>query len=407
MARIRKGGGIHLEKVKNIFYKPVDGDNLYLSTMVFYILVSFLRNTTFDSYIGSRPFNISSYLVTLVLIFKIFVLDDSLLRQKIASFLIIILAIVSWRNSDSNLILVMMSFILAARKVSFRKILQCYFETVLIVLVFVIFFSIIGIIKDLVFVVPGRATRYSLGIIYPTDLAAHILYLLLVHEYLNFKKIDWRYYVAYFIVAFLTKAITDARLSVLCMIFSIFVLFIARRATKEQHRSLRMLLSTFWMYIPISAFIAFTSTYFFDKNNHIFFKFDRVLSGRLGYGHLAMGLYPVTWLGQKIVEHGLGGSSGMNIFINHNNGYFFIDSSYIRLILMYGLLTTFVVLIIMTLVSIKGVVYHRYELTAILLVVTFSCLVEQHMLELSFNPFLLAFLANIEEQSKGVNNYET
>lgn len=367
--------------------------------MVFYIFVLFLRNTTFDPYIGSRPFNISSYLVTLLLVFKIFILDDSLFRQKIISFLILTLAVISWRNSNSNLILVMMSFILAARGVSFREILKYYFRTTIIILSFVILFALVGIIKDLVFVVSGRATRYSLGIIYPTDLAAHILYLLIVHEYLNFEYITWKSYIMYFAIAVITKLVTDARLSVFCMLLSIPILLLAQCSSKKNHKFSkisRTLLSTFWMYIPILAFIAFTSTYFFDKDNHIYFQFDRILSGRLGYGHLAMGLYPITWFGQKIVEHGLGGNTGMAIFNNHNSGYFFIDSSYIRLILMYGLVTTFVILAIMILVSVKGINKHKYELTAVFLIVTLSCLVEQHLLELSFNPFLLALLANIE-----------
>ncbi|MCC4399302.1 polymerase [Limosilactobacillus reuteri] len=390
-----------LLRIKKIFNVPINRENLYLSTMVFYIFVLFLRNTTFDPYIGSRPFNIASYLVILILVFKIFVLDDSSIKQKIVSFFILTLAAISWRNSNSNLIIVMMSFILAADKVNFRKIVKFYFGTAIIILSFVIFFSLIGVIKDLVFVVPGRATRYSLGIIYPTDLAAHILYLLLAHEYLNFRKINWKYYIGYFIVAIITKLITDARLSVLCMILSIAVLIIAKLA--ERYKIFQKFISTFWMYIPIATFIAFVSAYFFDKDNHLFFTVDRMLSGRLGYGHLAMELYPVTWFGQRIVEHGLGGNSGMKIFNNHNNGYFFIDSSYIRLILMYGLAITIVVIIMMTLVSIKGLSRHQYELTAIILVITFSCLVEQHLLEVSFNPFLLALLANIKSSEV---NYE-
>lgn len=377
---------------------------LYLFSMIFYIFVLFLRNTTFNPFIGSRPFNISSYLVTLLLGFKIFFLDVASKKEKFVAFIILLLAVISWRNSNSNLIIVMVSFILAAKGISFRKIIICYFRTTLIILGFVIFFSLIGVIRDLVFVVAGRAVRYSLGIIYPTDLAAHVLYLVLAHEYLYFKKLNYKYYLSYLLIAIITKIVTDARLSVICMVVSIPVILIARFAEKGNHRRLSVLITTYWIYIPILAFSAVTATYFFDRENHIFFKIDRMLSGRLGYGHLAMGLYPITWFGQKIIEHGLGGGSGLAIFRNHNNGYFFIDSSYIRLVMIYGLVITFIVIGIMVIISIRGIRQYDFALTAVLLVVTLSCLVEQHLLELSFNPFLLALLADLGKKSEVLKN---
>lgn len=372
--------------------------------MIFYIFVLFLRNTTFDPFIGSRPFNVSSYLVTFLLVIKIFFLDDTSKENKFISFIILGLATISWWNSNSNLIVVMMSFILAAKGISFRKIINYYFQTTLIILGFVIFFSLIGIIKDLIFVVDGRATRYSLGVIYPTDLAAHVLYLLLAHEYLCFKKLNYKYYLSYLIIAVITKVVTDARLSVICMIISIPVVLVAKLAEKGKYRKLKILVITYWIYIPILAFSAFVATFFFDRENHIYFKIDRMLSGRLGYGHLAMVLYPVTWFGQEIVEHGLGGGSGLAIFHNNNNGYFFIDSSYIRLVLIYGLVITFVLIGIMIIISIRGIRQHDFALTALLLVVTLSCLVEQHLLELSFNPFLLALLADLGKNPEVVKN---
>lgn len=383
----------------------LNGQLMYLGTLSFYLFFSFLRNTTFDPYLGSRVFNVASYITVLLLITKFCFFDLRKISKLNLTFTLVLFLIVLivWRKSNSNLILVETTFILSARNVSFNEIVKRYFYVVLVLLILVILFSLLGVIKNLIFVVHGRAVRYSLGIIYPTDLAAHILYLLLAHAYLNFSKLNWRYYCGYLVIAYLVKMVTDARLSVVCIVIMIPILITAKLAQKNKDSLSYHLLITYWMYIPLLGFTIFAGTYFFDAQNKIYFKIDRLLSGRLGYGHLAMDLYPVTLWGQKIVEHGLGGSSGLQIFHRNNAGYFFIDSSYLRLIMIYGIVTALIYILIMAFVSIKGVKLQVYQLTAAMLVVTLSCLVEQHLLELSFNPFLLALLANVLRK-KGKEN---
>ena len=71
--------------------------------------------------------------------------------------------------------------------------------------------------------------------------------------------------------------------------------------------------------------------------------------------------------------------------------------------MIYGIVATLIYVLIMVAVSIKGVKLQVYQLTTVMLVVTLSCLVEQHLLELSFNPFLLALLARISYE-KGKEN---
>lgn len=388
---------VKFTQMKKALTVPLNGQQIYLATLSFYLFFSFLRNTTFDPYLGSRVFNVASYITVLLLITKILLFDVRKFSRTsaVVTFILFLVATVVWRKTNSNLILVETAFILAARDVSFNEIIKRYFYVILILLISVIIFSLLGVIKDLVFVVHGRAVRYSLGIIYPTDLAAHVLYLLLAHAYLNFDRLNWQYYCGYLVVAYLVKIITDARLSVICIVLTIPILITAKLAQKSKKSFSYHLLVTYWMYIPLLAFIIFVGTYFFDVENRIYFKIDRLLSGRLGYGHLAMGLYPITMWGQKIIEHGLGGNSGLRIFHSNNAGYFFIDSSYMRLIMIYGIVSTLIYILIMVLVSIKGVKQQVYQLAAIMLVVTLSCLVEQHLLELSFNPFLLALFANI------------
>ena len=397
------------EKFQKIWITKITGQQVYIFSLVLYLFFAFLQNSTFHAYLGSRPFNLVSYLVVGLLILKIIFLDDYSSIQRGIIFLILILAMISWLKSKSNLIIVMMVFILSGQGVSFREVVKYYYNVTLIIFAVVVTSSLLGVIKNLIFVVKGRAIRYSLGIVYPTDLAARVLYLLLAHAFLNFERLNWKYYFSYFLIDVVLMKITNARLSVLCILIMIGVLIIAKRASNHPDGISRLFVSMYWMAAPILSFLAIIATYFYDGENHIYTKINHLLSGRLSYGSLAFYNYKIPLLGQKVIEHGLGGNSGLRIFHHSNQGYFFIDSSYMRLLMIYGLLMLLIVIGIIMTISIKAILNKNFVLPTVMLIVVISCMVEQHLLELSYNPFLLALLTSckpINHRVKGKFNNE-
>ena len=66
-----------------------------------------------------------------------------------------------------------------------------------------------------------------------------------------------------------------------------------------------------------------------------------------------------------------------------------------RLIMIYGLVIAVVMVGIFMTISIRETAVRKYALPAILFIVSISCMVEQHLLELTYNPFLLALLAEV------------
>lgn len=55
---------------------------------------------------------------------------------------------------------------------------------------------------------------------------------------------------------------------------------------------------------------------------------------------------------------------------------------------------TLIVVLVMTIISWRSIQTSSYALASVLVLVTLSAVVEQHLLELSYNPFLIALLAN-------------
>lgn len=397
------------QKTKQIFNYQISGSQIYLATLAVYLVFAFLQNTTFEDYIGGHFYNIISYLAFGVLILKIVFYDH---YHLIANLFIIsgfLFSIVVWRNSGANLILVMIAFILAAKNVSFDDIIKTYFNVNFWLLVIVIACSLLGVINNLSFIAQGRGTRYALGVIYPTDFAARILYLMLADAYLNFRNLNTTRYLVYVLIALACKQVTDARLNFYCMLLLIIVSAIAQVAEQnyqlQQHDWTNSIVYTYWTFTPILSAIAIFGTYFYNPTNNIYSKIDGMLSGRLTFGSMALQRYSVNLFGTKIKEHGYG--NNMKLFHQGINSYFFIDSSYMRLLMIFGLIALVVFIGISMFISIKNTLYGYYALPAILLIVAFSSVVEQHFMELTYNPFLLAFIStillnreNIREEAK-------
>lgn len=386
-----------IQKIKQAYKQPINGSQIYLTILAVYFVFSFLQNTTFENYIGSRPFNIVSYLTFAILIFKIYFFDHYNWMQNIGIGILLLLSVIVWRKTGANIIMVMTAFILAAQNVNFESIIKIYFNINLWLLLAVIACSLLGIINNLSFVVQGRGTRYALGIIYPTDFAARVLYLMLADAYLHFKKLTYTRYFIYLLIAIICKQITDARLNFYCMLLLIVALMIASYAQGKYNESRldwsNHVVSTFWAFTPILATTTIFGTYLYNPANQLYLNFDHLLSGRLTFGNMAFQKYQISLLGNKIKEHGYG--NNMKLFKNGIYNYFFIDSSFIRLIIIFGILATIIFAGLTMYISIKNLHYGYYALPTILLIVTISAVVEQHFLELTYNPFLLSLMATI------------
>ena len=92
-----------------------------------------------------------------------------------------------------------------------------------------------GIIPNLIYrreQVTGTI-RQSFGIVYPTDFAAHVLYLVLAYCYLFFKRITIKSYLFFCLLAYLLIYFCDARLSALSLVILIPIIIIGKAAQNE------------------------------------------------------------------------------------------------------------------------------------------------------------------------------
>lgn len=385
----------YLRKVKQINQIQLSGENIYLFALTVTLVVSFLANTTFVQYIAVKNFNRINYLILGILVLKIFILDNYRWYELAGIFFVLAIGVYSWRVTNNNVLMIMLTFIFAAKRVHFDKIIHQYFKVNLTLILLVSVYALLGIIRNLSYVrTDSKIMRYALGVLYPTDYAAYVFYLILAYAFINYKRIGKRQYLLFTVIAVALYAVTNARLDTILILLIIPILLVAKRAGNSTHRISRILAANYWSLTPILPYAFGLMTVYFNPANSIFWHLNDLLSGRLLYGNIAFQQHPVKLLSQKVVEHGWGGIQGLKMFKDNQARYFFIDSSFIRLLVVYGVVLSIIVIGIMVIISVRAELRQSYLLPAIILLITLSSLIDQHLLEISFNPFLLAFLAN-------------
>lgn len=394
------------DKRKMLFQKKYV-EMFYLILFSISLISSFIINTTFMQYFPVKLFNRINYAVIFFLALKVYVFDKFNYKQLFLITGFFMVAIVSWKKTGIISVMIMIMFILSAKDIDFRKIIQCYFNVNLILILSVTLYSLLGIIRNLIYFRDNTA-RYSLGVNYPTDYAAYIFYLILAYVFLNYNKLKIVHYLAFIIIALVVYCLTNARLNTIAILLVIPIICIAKLAERKKY-VFNLIAVTYWEWTLILPYFFFLLTYYFSWGNRFFMKINTILSGRLAYGHIAIGKYSIPILSQHIHEQGWGGINGFRAFKHSQGSYFFIDSSFIRLLVVYGLIITIFFVVVMLTISIRGTLSHKYLIAALILLITISSLVDQHLLEITFNPFLTAFLAksiNYKKQGVSISNVE-
>ncbi len=378
----------------------IDGQIIYEIAFAFEFVVAFLITSTYTDYFSNHLLHTLMFAGLALVLLKIFLFDDLDLKWLAIDAIVLILLLITWRTSKEFSLFSMGIFVLGARNVDFKRIIKIYFYVGMLLLAFVVISAMGGLIRNLVYRRDmTNIVRQSFGIAYPTDFAAHVLYLILAYAYLKFGKIKWYDYAVFLVAAVFLVKFSDARLSAYAIILSIPVLWIGQRAQTD-HLLSRFIASFYWTVPILSAYLVIIASYFFTPSNKILTKVNNASSGRLFLGHKAISEYGFSMFGKQIIEHGWGGANGLKMSKNAPANYFFVDSSFLRMTILYGIIMAIIILLAMTKISWESFQKGSFALASIIVIVSMSAMVEQRLLDLAYDPFLIALLANVYTQYK-------
>ncbi|MBO2727586.1 hypothetical protein [Lactiplantibacillus plantarum] len=331
--------------------------------------------------------------------FKLCFLDRFSPREILFVFLFALILLLSYYQSGSSDMLVVAVMCLGAKNVNFRSICQItlYIGSALLAILLVL--SLAKVIPNYVY-----GNRNSFGISYTTDFAAHVFYLACTYVYLRFDVLKWWDFCLVAFLMFFVQYFTHTDVDVISLLILLVIMIVYKfRISWSKHfKPVLIFLRTCWIWLLIFPGLIIGLSMKYDASNAAFARLNDIISNRLYYGSYAFTSYGVRLFGQPVLQSGWGGANGYDIYHNAANQvtYFFIDSSYINVLVKFGLALSILFLHLFLFTAIKDTKRNNFKIPLVLLVIFASSCIDQHLFELAFNPFVLVIFANHRHLSK-------
>ena len=284
--------------------------------------------------------------------------------------------------------------VLAARNVPFRQILRIYVGVVGIILLLAFIAAEVGLIKNITFVTDS-GVRQSFGVVYTTDFAAHIFYLCAAYLYLlarHFRPIALiPVFLGLVVIYQYTQTMTDTL--ALLILIGLYLIYVYRRRLRWSGLSLRYN----FLVLPIASALIIGLSNIFNYQDKLLVTLNDALSTRLALGNNALLAYGVKVFGQGPIPINGWGGDRVTTFTNGvgDATYFFIDASFLNMLIAYGVLFTIVVIAGITWFLYRRTRHHDYLLPAIFAAIAISSMFDQHFLEVTYNVFILMLFADL------------
>lgn len=374
----------------NLQRKQNYGAFLYYFALLIYIVSQYVHiSSMFTIFVPSLIINRIAEVAGGLVILKILLFDRDKFPNWQSGCLATALGLLLWTacvHGNTYDLFYYYVFILGAWKMNYRQLLKFFIWTMTICLLVTIVAAKVGIIPGLTIGRKGLATvRYALGTNYPTDLAAKLYYLMLSYTVLKRFKLRLPELISLIALAVFTYVTTDTKLDVALMLLLILVvIFYKQIVSFLQWLGSAWIITISYIVIAVSILMA----YFYTLSNVVLRLANKVLSKRLYYQHEAFKKYNVTLFGQSIPQRGNGGLHGA-IY-----NYFYIDSSYVRILMMFGFVAFVIAMALVAVMIVRGMNRRAYALVLFTIFVLASSIIDHHMFQLSFDFVFIALLAN-------------
>ena len=367
------------------------GEILFFTGYILYLGRGVWATTTFP-----LPGIISKLCLLLPIIFiglKVILYDGYTIKPLLFIFIMILCSVcVLYYTGYLNIVFWILP-IIGSRHISFKKILKVYLLIVGAVVFLAFASSLLGIIDNYKYIAEDRGIRQSFGIVYTTDFASHIFFLIVTAYYLGAEHLNYHHHIVTIITAYLIYRFCNARLDSISILLTVLLFVNGPFIIHSQHipRNFKHSWIYFWktispVFMPILAAASFVLTILYTESISVLAVINQLLSNRLRIGRSGIVTYGIRPFGQTIDMIGAGGG------LTWPQEYNFVDCSYIHILLRYGIITVFIVLITYVLCCIKNR-HDLYFLYAVALI-ALNCVVAHHLLELEYNPFALALFSS-------------
>lgn len=311
--------------------------------------------------------------------------------------ILIIFTIVAFRAENIRTIILLVLFIISTRDISLDKILKESYYLIAFYLIITIGLFYLGVfdkVEHSFFRTGTNIFRSSLGFSYTAYASHYFLTLFSIYVYLtrNRKNVLISYLIHFAVAIWLyieTNTRTAFYATILLFVVAIFVRMF--RLDIAKYKIMRVLLkSTF----AICSFITFFIVLSYPRNISWINNINRVLNYRIAYSYDGLIRYGISMLGKPVDFSTIGGSQ-----------YFYVDSSYVQLILRYGFLAFIIIMILYTMIMWENVDKHNSIGILVIAIIAIRGITDPQIINLAYSPFLLSLGSSFRYFSERKKNY--
>ena len=365
-------------------------EKIYLCTLFIWVVVASLVTTTYfvrlDGFLSLYR-SLLYFTIFALLIKELMNMSKTLhyFRFHWKQLLVVIALFISMfivaKNRDGMLDINVLLLVFSARDIDFRKLLGTFSLATFLVLCLTIYASKKGIISNM-FMNADGGYRFSLGFNYVSFASQRMFFALCSYLMFRGKKITYMELLALFLATIYmyqqTSTTSPFYLSILILTYVLFSIKIFKK---------EFIIENFWLkkianYGFILALII-TLYFCFYSSGNLFHLVDQFTHNRLRLSVEGFRNFGVSWLGQHIIF------TTMDIFGNFTSNYNFIDSSFVQLLVIDGLVVSAFMLFALTKVMKYFVSIRKDIVLACLGIMIIHGMFDPQMLVLRYSPLIL------------------
>ena len=365
-------------------------EKIYLFTLFIWVVVASLVTTTYfvrlDGFLSL--YRLLLYFTIIMLLIKELMNFPKTLyyfrfhwQQLLIVTAFFIAMFIVAKNRDGLLDINVLLLVFSARDIDFRKLLGTFSVATFLVLCLTIYASQKGIITNM-FMSADSGYRYSLGFNYVSFASQRMFFAVCSYLMFRGKKISYMELLALFLATIYmyqqTSTSSPFYLSILILTYALFSIKIFKK---------EFIIRNFWTktlaHYGFILALAIILYFCFYSSGNLFHLVDQFTHNRLRLSVDGFRNFGVSWLGQPI------SFTTLDMFGNFTSNYNFIDSSFVQLLVIDGLIVSAFMLFALTKVMKYFTSIRKDIVLACLGIMIIHGMFDPQMLVLRYSPLIL------------------
>ncbi len=323
---------------------------------------------------------------------KIAFIDKYNLKTLLLYFFVIGISFIGSQLVDSDIIFFTLLIAFSARNVNFDKFVKFDLMIRITMVLLIMLLCYLGILPNFTRLI-NSSFKQSLGFSHPNILGLNIITILLEYMYLN-KRVNIVFIIINISALLFLNYACNSRTSIYAYVFILFLYVFIKNKEKVFNFKLIKLIICFLPAIMLLTSFALVKGY--QQGNEIIHKIDELVTTRISSASNFYNEYGINLKGSKVTIV----STRQSIITGEKQRI--LDMGYLRMAINYGLITCFMIIIL--LITFQFVIYKNNNMK-LLLISTFFLIIglmETNIYNIAFNFSLIQFVNLISDKNSNM-----